>query len=235
MKNKIIGIVLCLAMLFSFAACGGKQTSETTSDTAQTTAAEENKVLDFEVKEYGYMIDNGFLFVSAILHNPNKDTAIELPSFRMTATAKDGSVLGTSDQTLSVIYPEQDFAYAGQAFEVKGEIAEFTLEPIPTKDYNFVKVADMEHPAFKQLKVDKIKWVEDEFFPKYTGIIINENDYDISNAIVTVLYRDADGKLAGGDDTFVDSLAAGKKTPFELNANDAAKGKTYEIYANNWI
>ena len=238
MKNKIIGIVLCLAVLLSFAACGGNKsnTGKADSGTSEATQAkvEESEKKEIEIKEYGYSIQQGYLYASVIVHNPNKDTAIELPSFRMTATGKDGSILGTEDQTLSIIYPEQDFAYAFQAFEVKGEVAKFTVDPIPAEDYKFKSVTELEHPSFKPLKTENVKWVDDDYFPKFTGEISNENDYAISSAIVTVLYRDADGKLAGGDSTFIDGVTAGAKTPFELSANDSAKGMTYEVYANNW-
>ena len=238
MKNKIIGIVLCVAVLLSFAACGGNKenTGKADSGTGEVTQAkvEDTKPKDIEIKEYGYSIIDGYLYAAVIVHNPNKDTAIELPSFRMTATGKDGSILGTEDQTLSIIYPEQDFAYAFQTFEVKGDVAKFTVDPIPSEDYKFLTGTELEHPTFKQLKAENVKWVDDEFSPKFTGEINNENDYAIPSAIVTVLYRDADGKLAGGDSTFIDGVTAKAKTPFELSAFDSAKGMTYEVYANNW-
>lgn len=238
MKKKLLTIILCLAVVLSFAACGSKKGNSgdvnASTEGASQAAVEETKVKDIEIKDYGYSIDNGYLFASVIVHNPNTDTAIELPSFRMTATGKDGSIIGTEDQTLSIVYPGQDFVYAGQAFEAKGEIAKFTVEPITTQDYNFKAVSELDHPAFKQLKVDNVKKVDDEYFPKYTGEITNENDYEISSSIVTIVYRDAKGKLLGGESTFVDGLKAGGKTPFELDARDFAEGKTYEVYANNW-
>ena len=76
--------------------------------------------------------------------------------------------------------------------------------------------------------------MDDEYFPKYTGEITNENDYEVSSSIVAIVYRDANGKLLGGECTFVDGLKAGGKTPFEIDAKDFSESKTYEVYANNW-
>lgn len=238
MKIKITAIFICLVMVISFVSCSGKKDNkeEANAATGEVTQAsvEDKEKKDIEVKEYGYDIRDGYLFASVIVHNPNENTAIECPTFRMTAIGSDGSVLGTEDQTLSIIYPGHNFVYAGQAFEVKGKVSKFKVEIIPTEDYNFLSVSELDNQTYKMLKVENVKKVDDEFFPKYTGEITNENSYDISSGIITIVFRDSNGKLLGGDSTFVDGIKSGAKTPFELSANDPVQAKKYEVYANNW-
>ena len=66
------------------------------------------------------------------------------------------------------------------------------------------------------------------------GEIQNDNDYDIESGVVTVVFRDADGKLIGGESTYVDSIKANATTPFDISIYNNFATDNYEIYANIW-
>lgn len=87
--KKYLALLFVFLMLLSLAACGGgsssadaSSSSESTSESdSQETAPEENikeEPVSFEISEYGYGIEDGYLFISAVLHNPS-DKVIELP------------------------------------------------------------------------------------------------------------------------------------------------------------
>lgn len=245
--KKLTAILLTLSILLAFAACGGKTepaqpteapaadgTSEAVTDAATTEAPATSELQDLEVKSFDYYVSNGYLKFAITVHNPNTDTAIELPSYRVTAKSASGSILGSFDHTLSIVYPGQDFVYCTQAFSVSEEPADVKVELLPPNDYNIKKVSALDHPEFIQLTVENTSVINDGFFTKMTGEIRNDNDYAIDSACLCALFKDADGKLVSSEFTFVDHVAPGTTTPFELSIYDDNITDTYEVYANTW-
>lgn len=242
MKKVLLSLILIAALCLT--ACSGSNTptnpvddskpaasdtNETTEDV--TTADTETAIQPLEVKEFGYSVSNGYLYISVILHNPNKDIAIDLPSFRITARDANNALLGTQDQTISIVYPEQDFVYAGQMCAVDEEPATVDIELLKLDDYNYRKVSSLNHPEFKPFETLSATAKENSLI----GEIQNNNDYDFDTVIVSVVYRDADGKLIGGTCTFVDSVSANATAPYDIMTYIDFATDSYEVYANNWV
>ena len=193
----------------------------------------ENEFKALGIKEYGYCIsDAGYLYIAVILNNPNTQYAVEFPSFRVTAYDEADKVIGTEDQTLSVIYPNQDFAYAGQCFKVSTEPIRVDVTVIEPDEYNITNPNSLEYSTYIQMQGEGTSIIDE----KILGEISNQNTYDIDSAIATVLFRDSEGKLVGGDCTFIDKIPAGGKTPFEIKTtySDIVVTDNYEVWANIW-
>ena len=202
---------------------------EATDSSEQTEPSLMEPVLPLEVKEYGYSIDGDYLYYSVCLTNPNEKYYIEFPTFRITARDANGILLGTEDQVLPSIYPKEDVWHAFIGFEVEEKPASVTVEALTPEDWNVSDVSKARHPNYVPLSV--INYAKRG--NKIVGEIQNDNDYEISQAVLSVVYRDNDGKLLGGDATFVDSLPAKGTAPFEINVY-YTPSDNYELYASRW-
>lgn len=185
---------------------------------------------DLEIKESGYVISNGYLYYGVILHN-NGTSAIQFPTFRVTAKDKNGAILGTTDEIGAILYPNQDYARAYLAFSVDEEPENVIFEAVEPDDYNILDTSELVHKEYKSLNVSNAIQRED----KITGEVSNPNSYDIDQVLVSVIFRDDKGEIAGGDLVFVDHLKANGTMPFQLSifgmefATDS-----FEVYATSW-
>ena len=249
MKKTLIFALSMMILLFS--ACETKQVDnkEQTGgngepqEQVQSTKQEETKgasqekpketsseVLPMEVKEFGYSVNGNYLYYSAILHNPNTDKAIKYPKFRVVARDAEGILLGSKDQTISVIYPGQDFVYASQAFEAEEKPTTVNIEVVEPDEHNITSVSALEHEKYEPLVAVNTAFRTD----RVVGEIQNNNDYDIDTGVVSVVFRDAEGNLIGGTSTFVDSLKANTTTPFDTAIYFDFATENFEVYANIW-
>lgn len=187
-----------------------------------------------EIIESGYGISKGSGDINVTygitIKNPNKDVALEFPSFRITARDENGSVIGTEDQTLFTIYPGDSITYAGQAFSTDKTPATVTFEILKPKEYNWVSTDKLKHKKYVPLQIEGATQTSGSI----VGQIINNNDYDIDSANISIVFRDSDGKIIGGDSAFVDNIAASGKTPFSAFLMGGNEGKSFTVYAMPW-
>lgn len=225
--KKLFAAIIAFALTLPLAACdGGNVNSGNQTETSVKNS--NSKVLPVEVKEFGYSMEDEYLYYSVILHNPNEDTAIEFPSFRITARDGSGAVLATDEEVLSIIYPQQDFVHAFQAFDVDELPATVDIEVLDAREYNIRKVSTLDNPEYAPLSIINASFRTDSI----VGEIQNDNDYDIESGVVTVVFRDDDGKLIGGNSTYVSSIKANSATPFDMLIYNDFATDDYEIYAN---
>lgn len=186
---------------------------------------------NFEVVEFGYDMYDEWLYYSVILRS-NSDKVIQYPSYRVTARNNAGTILGTEEQTLSMLYPHQEFAVAFMATSLSETPATVEIEVIEPDEWNVVNPSSLEHPEFVPLQTANVSRID----TKITGEIYNPNSYAIETAIVSVLFRDENGKLLAGETTYVDSVGAGKSVPFEFEwYNSDVITDNFTVYANTWV
>ena len=191
--------------------------------------ANTEEVLSLEIRDSGWLLKGGkWLYYYVRLYNPNDDIVVDLPSFRITARDAAGVLLGTQDQVLSVIYPQQEFVYGFQAFGVDEMPSTVDFQVLEPEAYNLKRTSAVE--PYKQLEVVNTGVRSD----KLVGEVVNHNDYSIDMAAVVAICRDASGNISEIQGTFVEQLAPGMSTPFELHIDSNAEITNYEIYANQW-
>ena len=184
-----------------------------------------------KVKEVGYRISGEYLTCVVVLNNPSADTAIELPAFRVTAYDENGKVLGSEERILSIIYPKQDFADQGTLIEVSKKPAKIDITVLEPDDYNITSASTLDHPQHKQMYGKNIS-VDDD---KITGELYNPNDYKIDSAMITVIFRNADGVIVSSEVEFVDPVPANGSIPFDISlASDATTTDKIEVYGYIW-
>lgn len=247
MKKRIFPLLVSVLAVLTLAACnGGDDTQKQTSDNNQTQTSDNNQtqkevtatpsedkekeILPLVVKESGYAMKEGDLYSIAILHNPNTEHSIQRPKLRITARDEAGLVLGTDEQTLSILYPQQDFYFAGHAFSTEETPVSVEIEAIALDDYNILKTKQQNHPNYKPLTaINTI--VRDR---RVMGEVSNSNDYAMGSAVVTVVFRDDNGKLVAGTSKFVDEIPASGTVPFDLSVYAGPITDHYEVFAAMW-
>lgn len=162
------------------------------------------------------------------VYNPNKDLVVEFPTIRITARDANGALLGTEDQTLSVIYPEQDFVHGFQAFEVEEIPETVEFEALKPEEYNLSKASVKEE--YKPLEAVNVAVRSN----KIVGEVNNPNNRNFENSVVTVICKNKAGEVVGIETTFVDDVKAGGNTPFEISVYDTSDIASFEAFANQW-
>lgn len=202
------------------------------TDTQPTPKPESKEFKDLVVEESGYYLVQGYygtyLYYGFYLYNPNESKIVQYPTVRITARDADGVLLGTEDQVLNAIYPLERYAHGFQAFKVDEVPASVSFEVVSPKERN-IKSASTEKPYSPLFIVNYTK--RDD---KIVGEISNPNDYDFDLVAVTAIFRDSDGNLVCGDTTFVDDVAAGTTTPFEMSVSRYFSAFDFEMSAKPW-
>ena len=205
-----------------------------------TTDNSQEMTTEFELPillDSGYGISSSsrgdmFLHYGLIIKNPNENYAIDFPSVRITARCANGTILGTTDATLSRIYPTQTVAHGFTAFEVDEMPESVDFELLSVEDWNRIHGSALQ--PYEPLIVENTSFSEGVVLTNFTGEVINENDYDIERVGVTVIFRDENDQIVGGGFTFVRDLSANGTAPFDFTVNTDIKTDNYEIYASTW-
>lgn len=243
--KKVLVVLLTLAMVFSFAACGGGDdtsgesgTTGTTgeSGTSGTTGETGEKVPSEELKltNSGYHItgegSDFYAHYSAQIKNPNKDMGVLYATVRITARDAEGAVLGTEDEMVTDIYPGQTATFAGQGPNTSESPATVDIELIQPKEHEWEPEDEMDYPGYQPMTVINPTMNGDDI----VGEIENPNDFAIESAIVVVVFKNEDGSWAGGEYDFVEAIPASGTAPFEVWSYDAPPLVEYEVFVNPW-
>lgn len=184
-----------------------------------------------EIADSGYYLrNNEYVYYYVDLFNPNKNYAVKYPNIRIVARDANNILLGTKEQTLSIIYPNQHFVYGSQAFSVDETPTTVTFETIAPDDYN-IKNANTLEP-YQPFEVVNTAFRSD----KIVGEIQNRSSTDYKMVVVVVLLKNASDELIGIEQTFVDKVKANSSTPFEISLlfSDNLAVDHYDVYANQW-
>ena len=188
------------------------------------------------VKESGFEVKDGYLYYSFAAVNNSSEYAVNLPQFTITARDEDGALLSVENQGLMLMYPGQEAVFAGSAGAVEKVPAVVEVEFVePEDDWHYVKPDTLEHPEYVPFQIANSRLKKGEWNSSIIGEIYNPNTYGATTVALTVVWRDADGKLLGGDTTFVDNVKAEKNTPFEMSVLGELSTENYELYVQPWF
>lgn len=183
------------------------------------------------ITDFGYYQNEGYIWCVVEITNSSEDKAVELPTYRVTAYDEKDKILGTEEQTLSVVYPRQKFICAAVLIEVDKKPDRIDITVLEPEDYNVTSVSALEHPAHKQMIGQNLS-VRDDLI---TGEIYNPNNYKIESAMITVVFRDGNGEIVYGRGGFVDQIPADGTVPFDIDLYlDKELPSDYEVYAYLW-
>lgn len=242
MKKRVLFAAVSLSLMALISGCGGDDappedaTSEavalTTSPESQSNPSSSVEDVSFDVVDYGYSVsEKQYLYCSVILRNSNADFCIKYPAYRVTARDSSGVVLGSREITLGILYPQQDLYDADQAFKVDEAPATVEVEVIQPKDYQIITADQAAHDTYIPLSAVNCV-VRDN---NVMGEIVNNNDYMVDSAKVTVVFMNENGDLQGGDYTVINQLSPGASVPFSLSVKDAGTITDHFVVSANLI
>jgi hypothetical protein len=235
--KKILFLIFGLVLCFSLVGCGGEADKDRDRDNGSRGETSTTSTPVLEIVESGYTLPTGssnYANFGFILRNPDTKTGVEFPTVRITAKAADGSIIASDEQVLSIIRPEESLAYAS-SINTKGQDVDIIVfEALKPKDYNLIAVSKLTPQNYKPLKVEGLREYKDTYRTTYTGEVLNENDSALSGVSVTIILRSNDGKIVGGETTYLDEVEASGKIPFDTLGLSNATYATYEAYACEW-
>lgn len=225
--KKILSLLLVLGLCFGLTGCGGDSEEEPPKDEKQPTE-EKDTNLPLEISDSGYSIDDQYLVYGVAVKNPNKKQSIQFPKYTVTAYAEDNSIISTGDQTLNLIGPGETVYWAGQ-LDCKGKIpAKVDFVAKNGKDDYISKESLNEY-----LVVENSSKIDSDYYTSFTGQVRNNHKKDIDQAAVIIIYK-SEGKIVGGEYSFVDDIAPEQTVPFEISSYKEITYDSFEIFAYDW-
>jgi hypothetical protein len=166
--------------------------------------------------------------VAVVAENPYADRFASYPTIQVTAHAADGSVIGTKEFHTAGIPPKGRIAFAASVF-TEERPAKVEIRPL-SAEYEPTSYKPAEFRPFGLLNVSRGEGPDGGL--SITGEV--ENPYRReTKAYVTLLFRDAAGKLLSGHSKWIQKVQAEGPTPFaiEIDADDIPPGtKSVERY-----
>ena len=166
------------------------------------------------------MSDGWFLHYGLILENPNEYFAIDRLEIRVTARCANDTILGTRDFLLpGRLHPDQILAAGDQAFYLDERPTTVDFEVLTPQERHFVNATTID--SHIPLTVENTSFVEGGIIPRFTGEVVNENNYIIDRARVTIIFRDENNQIVGGSSTSITHLSANNTHPFDLSVTSS--------------
>ncbi len=184
------------------------------------------------------LMDSGMVSYVAGVKNPNADVAYTMVGVTATGYDAEGNVLFNDDQGIMVALPGRTSYYAGHA-SPSGELA---LSRVDIKLSQGSSTSAYRQTGDLTLEVSNLREGEDSVgFATFTGKVgvsstgdaLNQLPSYCSSIAITVLLRNALGKLVYATTGYVDNLAEGTQA-FEVMASEVPEHATCEASAQPW-
>ena len=257
MKKRFALLAAILSAVLLIACGSGAPTDTTTYEEATTSetaavepASEETtdvtepedpsaEILPLEIVESGYTIQpksdqtiETYAYYGFQLHNPNTATGAYLPKVRITGRDAEGKVLGTDEQALMYVGPNETAAFGSVLSYGDSVPASIEFEIVSAET---VDGSQMQYASPSELDITGTSEQKDTFSTKVVGEITNNSDTAQSMTAVTVLLR-KEGKIVYGMTTYVNDLAPGTTVPFEAACfGTVPDHDSYEVHAQGWL
>ncbi len=241
--KKMFWVFAYLVVFVFIAGCGSSTNSDSSStSTAQPASGSASVVTQelpkaLKLMESGYAIDQSsyggpYVHYAFILQNPNASIGAEFPTVRITMRDASGQVIGTSEQTMMRIFPNETIAWGGQADANGKQPATVEFAPyVSDRNWQNANAAN-----FKAFQIAGLIVSDSGYITKWTGELVNPNSQSFEQVAVSVLLRDANGKLVVGYSGFASHVPSNGSVPFEVSAlGEVPQYSKFEAYATPWV
>ena len=184
---------------------------------------------DVELVDAAWCINNGkWLYYYATLHNPNTKYAVESQFVRVTARDVNNNLIGTCDNAIDRIDPNQDYTFATRGFEVDEIPAKVNIELISI-DENDLRNSQTLKP-YSPLEI-----INSTLRSKnIVGEIQNSNNYNINVASIDALFLDSENHILYMETGSVYNLTANSTSPFSIRTYFDGEYDRIICFANPW-
>jgi len=249
MKKRILCCLLMAAMAAAgLVGCGGNTTSSSgdakVEEKTEEKTTKQNEPVDLEITESSYTVDDeGMLRYTVCIENNNTNFRPQFAHVLATGKKPDGSIRFHDDWTIMGIQPDSTTYWTNIAGN--GEVSEEdTIEITVTVNESDWERSNTVVPD-DLYTFDNVNIGEREYFgTQVTGeITLTDDSLDLGSMVgpyrpmIVCILRDADGKLIGGFDGFLDTdMAVGNKSIFDFSSNhDMGEYASYELHVNPWV
>ena len=190
-----------------------------------------------EVAEAAWNLSGGgssdaYIQYCVILSNTTKDYVAELPSINITARSGDGMVLGTDNIVGSSIMPGDTIALCS-LFPIPGDSSDVHVE-FSVEKADLAPVNTSPHPSNSDFIVSGVSEKKSDLFPAVVGELKSVYPEQLNTVAVTALLR-KNGKLVGGETTYVDNITPNNTKAFEISLyTDEPEHDEIEISVQEW-
>ncbi len=199
------------------------------SEELVTKPAKQNIVVK-DVGYTAYMDDDDYCITYAVTYeNPNKDYAIAYPNIEIVYKSSSGAILGTDEMTVGTVAAGATMTYAGYSSCDKGKPDKVEITVTNTSD-DFELQDDSIHLNADIFTFANISTFDDDI----TAEIKNNSSQDFDSVAVYAVYY-KDGKLLGGDCTYIDNVLAGSTKAIEVDGAEEIKDyDKIELFGYEW-
>ena len=244
--KKIFVLVAAALLALGLVGCsGGSNASSSTNGTASATqvAKTTSAPQPLELSEACYVTDNGYVYYTVAVQNPNTDYMADFATITVTGKDADGKVAFNDDWVIGTIMPGTTTYWANQAGH--GDVSDdLTIDlsvsvsksnwktpkaQMPADLYTFENTS-LETEQFGHLRAaGEVTIADDSLELGYNGV---------TQPMIVCVLRDADGNLVDGFNGYLTGkeLVTGQPTAFEISSyHNGPDYETYELHANPWM
>ncbi|MBT1163737.1 serine/threonine protein kinase [Bifidobacterium felsineum] len=214
----------------------GGDSSSGSSDSSSAGSNDVEEALQnnpLELTESGWSAPNGYVEYALALRNTDTTHAVQFPQVTVTGKSADGSVMFSHTQVFAIVYASETAYFAGQAGDgEKPASVEFTMET-PSAD-DLLDTGGAESFTVRGAKARKI----DLGGTTFSGEVVCERDDDNGKGLyaddisVTLVLRDAKGRIVFGRNAYVAKPAKGSAKAFSIETYDLPAYASYDVYAH---
>lgn len=178
------------------------------------------------IAEEGWWAKDGYVHFGVMIENPNDDLAACAIKLTVHLTDKEGAEISTETFTVPVVGPGETIGFAQQTGTgLVPATATFTLDD---KSIQW-KAADDYEPA---VTIDRFE-EEDKLYFRYevTGDITNHTADDLTDAHLSIILRNDDGKIIAGYHGAAYRIKPDRTKDFLVTLHSAPSHASLEVYA----
>ncbi|MBQ9171885.1 hypothetical protein IJ162_02135 [Candidatus Saccharibacteria bacterium] len=227
-----IAIAIVVIIIIVVFAIPRGQESDEPINSAGGESSQDFQAKTLKIKQSGWSYiksDNrGYISYGVELFNLDNSYMASFPKIVCTGKDSEGKILFSYDEIVDFIYPRETI-FVGDTFNVdeKPDTIELSVE-IANRNWETPKSTI--YPKNNSQIVSNVAERKGDFSTMYTGEVENTSDADISNDVITVIFK-KDGKIVGGGNGYSDSLNAGQKSTFTIDIYAMPNHDTYELTA----
>ena len=176
---------------------------------------------------------NGYVDYAVTIRNAGDDLTVLYPEVIITGRAADGSVVFTKSQYVGVLYPGESITFSGLA---GNGTAPETVEFACGRPQGYQVVSD--GGTASQFEVSGLTRGNGTFSTVFTGELTTVADGSEpasgGQVMLSLVFRDARGRILSGYSSFVSRPKVGESVPFELQPFTCPDYASVEVHALAW-
>lgn len=183
--------------------------------------------ISLEISQVTFIVDYERIFVTALVTN-HSSAAVLMSQYQVSLYDVNGKLIQASTGMLDYIPANETVA-----------LADILLTPRKTQyapEYNGVdqlivqisrgvlaKLTSEEESAVGRLSILEAIYFDSDYFPKVTGVVASESDFDLVDIPVVAILYDENDAVVGGGYSYISFIAAHGESPVEIGVIKTGK------------